>query len=132
MAWQLVYLDQHGDTDLPFFVDDHWKKGSITLHTPNAKYKNTSESASPQFHISGIYYHPILEVIKVACQSNEAKEYHWVLFELVHQSLVGDLRVYIDIYNSDAMLEEDAKIRAMGPHPDDDPNTEVIVLAMLL
>ena len=42
------------------------------------------------------------------------------------------MRAYTDIYNSDAMLEEDIKIRAMGRHPDDDPNTEVAVLAMLL
>ena len=131
-ARELVRLDRHGDTDLPFFADDRWKKGSVTLQAPNAKHKHASEFASPQFHVSGIYYRPILEVIKAACQSDQAKEYHWLPFELVHQSTAGDLRVYTDIYNSDAMLEEDAKIRALGPHPDDDPDTEVVVSAMLL
>ena len=30
------------------------------------------------------------------------------------------------------MLEEDVKISAMGRHPDDNPDTEVTVLAMML
>jgi hypothetical protein len=38
----------------------------------------------------------------------------------------------MDIYNSDAMLKEDTKIRVLGWHPEDDLNTEVVVLAMLL
>jgi len=29
------------------------------------------------------------------------------------------------------MLEEDTKIRALGQHPNDDPDTEVAILAML-
>jgi len=103
------------------------------LHLPKANCKYASESASPQFCVSGISYCPLLEVIKRACQSPQSKEYHWVLFKLVHQTQAPseNLQVYTDIYNSDAMLEEDAKIRALGRHPDDDPNTEVAILAML-
>jgi len=131
-ARELTRLDKHGRTDLPFSADDGWKEGSVTLHIPKAKAKHASETASPQVPISGIYYRPLLEVIKAACQSSQAKEYHWVPFKLVHQSPTEDVRAYTDIYNSDAMLEEDAKIRAMARHPDDDPDTEVAILAMLL
>ena len=129
---ELTRLDKHGCTDMPFSADDGWKEGSVTLHLPKAKAKHASEAVSPQVQISGIYYHPLLEVIKAACQSSQAKEYHWVPFKLVHQSPTEDLRAYMNIYNSDAMLEEDTKIRAMGRHPDDNPDTEVAVLAMML
>ena len=129
---ELTRLDKHGCTDMPFSADDGWKEGSVALHLPKAKAKHASEAASPQVQISGIYYRPLLEVIKAACQSSQAKEYHWVPFKLIHQSPTEDLRAYTDIYNSDAMLEKDAKIRAMGRHPDDTPDTEVAVLAMLL
>ena len=132
MARELARLDKHGSTDIPFAAKDGWKKGSVTLHVPKAKHRYASESASPQFNVSGIHYRPLLEVIKAACQSDQAKQYHWVPFELVHQSPSGHLRAYTDIYNSDAMLEEDAKIRALGRHPDDDADTEVSVLALLL
>jgi hypothetical protein len=129
---ELTRLDKHRCTDMPFSVDNGWKEGSVKLHLPKAKAKHASEAASPQVQITGIYYHPLLEVIKAACQSSQAKEYHWVPFKLVHQSPTEDLQVYTDIYNSDAMLKEDAKIRAMGPHSDDNPKTEIAVLAMLL
>jgi len=131
-AQELAQLDKHRSTDVPFAVKDGWKKGSVTLHVPKTNHRYTSESASPQFNVSGILYRSLLEVIKAACQSNQAKEYHWVPFELVHQLPSGHLWAYTDIYNSDAMLEEDAKIRVLGRHPDDDADTEVLVLALLL
>jgi len=130
-ARELARLDKHGSSDVPFAAKDGWKEVSVTLHVPNAKYKHASEDASPQFNVSGVHYRPLLELIKAACQSSQAKEYHWVPFKLVHQSPSADLRTYTDIYNSDAMLEEDAKIRSLGPHPGDDSDTEVAVLAML-
>jgi hypothetical protein len=131
-ARELARLDKYGSTDVPFDANDGWKEGSVILHVPNTKHKHASESAAPQFRVSGIYYRPLLEVIKAACRSSQAKKYHWVPFKLVHQSPAADLRVYTDIYNSDAMLEEDAKIRAMGRDPGDDPDTEIALLAILL
>jgi len=132
MARELARLNKHGSTDVPFAAKDGWKKGSVTLHLPKMGHPYTSESASPQFCVSGILYRPLLEVIKAACQCDQAKEYHWVPFKLIHQSSSVHLRAYTDIYNSDSMLEEDTKIRALGQHPDDDPDTEVAMLAMLL
>lgn len=131
-ARELRRLDQYGSTDIPFAADDGWKVGSVMLHVPNSKCKHPSESASPQFRVSGIYYRPLLEVIKAACQGSQAKKYHWVPFKLVHQSPAGHMRTYTDIYNSNAMLEEDARIRALGRHAGDDPDTEVAMLAILL
>jgi hypothetical protein len=82
----MARLDKHDSSDLPFSADDGWREGLVTLHVPNAKFKHASEDASPKFDVSGIYYCPLLEVIKVACQSPQAKEYHWVPFKLIHQS----------------------------------------------
>ena len=132
MAWELAWLDKHGSTDVPFAAKDGWKKGLVMLHVPKVKHSYALESASPQFQVSGIHYCPLLEVIKAACQSNQAKQYHWVPFEHVHQSPLVHWQAYTDIYNSDAMLEEDAKIRALGWHPDDNADTEVSVLPLLL
>ena len=86
----------------------------MTLHVPKVKHSYASESASLQFQVSRIHYCPLLEVIKAACQSNQAKQYHWVPFKLVYQSPLAHQQAYTDICNSDAMLEEDTKIRALG------------------
>ena len=131
-ARELTRLDKYGATDLPFSADDGWKEGQVTLHLPKTKVKHASEDASPQVPISGIQYRPIVEVIKAACQNSQAKKYHWVPYKLVHQSQDEHVRAYTDIYNSDAMLEEDAEIRALARHHEDDPDTEVAILAMLL
>jgi len=119
-------LDKYGSTNVPFAADDGWKKGSVTVHVPNTSQRYTSESASPQFLVSGIHYCPLLEVIKAACQSPKSETYHWVPFKLLHQTPLTHMRTYTDIYNSDAMLKEDAKIRAMEQHPDNDPSGQYI------
>jgi hypothetical protein len=131
---ELARIDKHGSTNVPFSADDGWKKGSVMLHLPKTKAKHASEAASPQAAISDIHYRPLTEVIKAACQSSQAKEFHWVPFKLLHQSQTGDppVRAYTDIYNSNAMLEEDARIRAAGRDLNDDADTEIAVLAMLL
>jgi len=130
-AWEMKQLDEYGSTDVPFTADDDWKKGLVMIHVPNMNHKYASESASPQFLVSGILYCPLLEVIKAACQSSKSEAYHWVPFKLIHQTPLVYLWAYTDIYNSKSMLEEDAKIRAKGRHPDDNPDTEITILAML-
>ena len=114
VAQELAGLDQYGTTDVPFTMKDGWKNGSVTLHLPKSGYSYASESAAPQFCVSGIYYHPLIEVIKAACQSSQARKYHWVPFRLVYQSQEEHMQAYMDIYNSDTMLKEDVKIKALG------------------
>ena len=131
-ARELARLDQYGTTDIPFAAADGWEKGSVTLNVPNTKHQYASESESPKFHVSGIHYRPLIEVIKAACRSPRASKYHWIPFQLFHQSHTGPLRVYTDIYNSDAMLEEDAKIKSLQGDLNDDPDVEAAILAILL
>ena len=131
-ARELARLDRYGTTDLPFAAADGWKKGSVTLNVPNTKHQYASESECPEFHVSGLQYRPLIEVIKAACRGPQASKYHWIPFKLFHQSPTGPLWVYTDIYNSDAMLEEDAKIKSMQRDLKDDPDVEAAILAILL
>jgi len=78
-------LDKYRSTNVPFATDDGWKKGLVMVHVPNTSQSYTLESASPPFLVSGIYYHPLLEVIKAACQSPKSEMYHWVPFKLLYQ-----------------------------------------------
>jgi hypothetical protein len=129
---EMARLDHYGSTDAPFSVKDGWKEGSVTLRLPNARYKHASESTAPEFKIDGIHYRPLLEVLKSVCLNSDARRFHWVPYKLFHQSLDDGVRVYSDIFNGDAMIEEDAKIRALPNDLGDDPDTEVATLALML
>jgi hypothetical protein len=105
-AREMARLDAYGTTSAPFSANDNWKEGSVTIRAPKAKHKYVLETAAPEFEVSGVYYHPFLEVLKSACQSPEAQKYHWVPFELFHKSAKEPVHIYSEIYNSEAMLEE--------------------------
>jgi hypothetical protein len=131
---ELARLDEYGDIGSPFLADDGWKEGTVKIRVPNAKSKYVSESVAPEFDVGGVYYRPLLEIIRGAYQRPDVKKYHWVPFKLFHQSSRAHtpVRVYTDIYNSDAMLEEDAKIHALPRDPHDDSNTEVAIAPILI
>jgi len=128
----LSRLDEYASTSAAFSADDGWKEGSVTIHLPNVKSKYVSETAAPGFKVSGIHYRPFLEVIKGAFQSQDARRYHFLPFKLFQKTPREHVRVYTDVYNSDAMLEEDAKIRALPQDPSDDPETELAIASILL
>jgi hypothetical protein len=129
---ELARLDKYGRTNSPFLAEDGWREGVVKIHVPNTKSKFVSESVAPAFEISGVHYRPLLEVIKGAFQSPDVKRYHWVPFKLFHHSPDGPVHVYSDIYNSNAMLEEDAKIQALPRDPSDDPDSEVAIAPILV
>ena len=64
-AQKLRQLNQYGSTDFPFAADNGWKVGSVMLYILNSKCKHASESASPQFCVSEIYY--LLCLISIYC-----------------------------------------------------------------
>ena len=132
VAREMARLDTYDTTDSPFAAEDGWKEGSVSLPVPNAKFKYSSESAAPESMVSGLYYHSLLEVLKSACLSPDAQNYHWIPHRLFHKSQGTYMCVYSDIYNSDAMLEEDAKLQAHLHESGDNCDAEVTILAILL
>ncbi len=106
----MAQLDAYDSTESSFAAEDSWKEGSVTLWIPNAKFKYFLESEAPEFIVLGFYYCSLLEVLKNVCLSPDAQEYYWVPLRLFHKSQEAHIHIYSEIYNSDAMLEEDTKI----------------------
>jgi len=129
---EMARLDEYASTDAPFSANDGWKEGKVTIHLPNVKSKHASETVAPGFDVSGIYYRPFLEVIKGTFQGYDAQKYHFIPFKLFQMTSQGHSRVYTDIFNSDAMLEEHVKLRELPRDPSDDPNTELAIASILL
>ncbi|OBZ79049.1 hypothetical protein A0H81_01502 [Grifola frondosa] len=66
------------------------------------------------------------------------RDFHFVPFKLFWERESSDgsdpkrERVYTDIFNSDAMLEADAELRAQPRNPDDDPDIEYAIAPILV
>jgi hypothetical protein len=104
----------------------------VSLQVPNVKSKYPLESVAPEFVVSELYYCSLLKVLKSTCLSPDTQKYHWIPHRLFHKSQETDIHVYTDIYNSDAMLEEDAKLQVHLHDSGEDCNIKVTTLTILL
>jgi len=146
---ELDRLDKYSDTSAAFSAEDGWQEGSVSIRLPNAKAKHKSEADAPSFAVGGIYYRRLIEVIKAAYRGSSARKYHWIPHKLFYKPDNGtdssgqpgcdeseDIRVFSELYNSDAMIEEDAKIRAHlsepGNKPDDNPDIEIAIAPIMV
>ncbi|GBE82230.1 hypothetical protein SCP_0406130 [Sparassis crispa] len=140
-------LDKHSQTSDAFSADDVWVKGTVKIHLPKEHTRFKSEADAPEFEVSGIYYRRLLEVIKATYQDTAARTFHWIPFKLFWRPHydssedsdsddsdddAGDIRVYTELYNSDAFLEKDAHIRSQLRELNEDPNIEIAIVPIML
>ncbi|KAL6307515.1 hypothetical protein BKA93DRAFT_719950, partial [Sparassis latifolia] len=144
---ELKRLDKHSQTSKAFSADDVWVEGTVKIHLPKEHTRFKSEADAPEFEVSGIYYRRLLKVIKAAYQDTAARMFHWIPFKLFwcpyydssensdsddSNANTGDIRVYTELYNSDAFLEEDAHIRSQLHELSEDPNIEIAIVPIML
>lgn len=114
---------------------DGWMEGSVRIKVPCTRVKQT-ESEAPEFVVDGILYRDIVNVIKAELEDPDAfDDIHTVPYKEWWRPHPGDdpVRVYSEVYNSDAMLQADERMR-------DDPdvahgqegNLETFVVSALL
>lgn len=94
-------------------VGDGWKTGSVKIRLPRTGVKQREEDA-PEFTVDGILYRDAVEVITRELEDPDSFErIHIQPFEEWWKPSESDdpIRVYSDIYTSDAMLEADRQLR---------------------
>lgn len=137
---ELKRLDNYAAPVGMFSAEDGWREGSVKIRVPKEDVKYNSEADAPEFEVKGIWYRPLLAVIRSAYEDESQKQFHNVPFKLFRRSEPGpdseddnetpaEERVWTDIFNSDAMLEEQAKIDALPRHPDDPESLEYVAAA---
>ena len=94
-------------------VGDGWKEGSVSIRVPCTGVRQKEEEA-PEFVVNGILYRDAVEVITAELKDPDA-------FENIHLTPYKEwwrpdpaeepVRVYSEIYNSDAMLQADKEMR---------------------
>ena len=91
---------------------DGWKTGSVKIRLPCTGVKQREEDA-PEFTVDGILYQDIAEVIARELEDPDSfKRIHIQPFEEWWKPAESKdpVRVYSDIYTSDAMLEADRQL----------------------
>ena len=124
-------LDTHEDDSSPIFsAKDGWLSASVSIHVPSENVSFESEGAAPVFHVKGLYHRKIVEVVKSALQESSASQYHLTPYREYIQPTPDDPaeRIYSEIYNTDAMIEEHLKIKAQPR----DCKLETFVIPILL
>ena len=72
------------DSSSPLFSSDGWHTTSIPIRLPCKKVKRPEDEA-PIFHVEGLHYRPITEVIKSAFEEPAAETFHPTPYKLYWQ-----------------------------------------------
>lgn len=136
-------LDKYTATSGAFSADDGWQEGSIKIRLPKEGHAYNKEEDVPQFKVGNIFHRSFREVIRAAFQDVSARRFHWFPFRFLWRRKAPEgqhvppppERLYTDIYNSDAMLEEHENIQEKAKlhrEPDDPEDLEYVVGPILV
>ncbi|KAF8547219.1 hypothetical protein OG21DRAFT_1425255, partial [Imleria badia] len=111
---------------------DGWHTTSIPIRLPCNKVKQ-AENIAPEFHVEGLHYCKITEVVKSAFEEPAAHTFHHTPYKLFWQpdKTHPPERVITELYTSDAMLEEYEKINSKPPEVPG-CNLETVIAAIML
>ena len=114
---------------------DGWKQGSVSIRLPCTKVKQ-KESEAPEFTVSGILYRDVIEVITAELEDPDSfNDIHTTPYKEWWDPGPGEdpVCVYSEIYDSDAMLQADEKMRAdLGATHGIEGNLETFIVSALL
>ncbi|KAF7794376.1 hypothetical protein EIP86_005510, partial [Pleurotus ostreatoroseus] len=104
-------------------------EGSVTLSLPKTWHKFASEDAAPKVKIPGIWFRRLLSMLREEAQGPSARSFEWNGYTLLHRdSETGrEERLFSEILNSNAFLDEEKKIRNLPRNPEDPPNVERVI-----
>jgi hypothetical protein len=114
-----------------FSAVDGWQEATVEITLPCENVKIAEEEA-PKFTVQGLYYRKFTEVLKAAYQEVSVNTFHAGPFKLFWSPNNNQPpeRVISEIYTSNAMLEEHARIQSH--HREPGCNLEMVVATIML
>jgi hypothetical protein len=116
----------------PFSASSGWTQHSVKIHLPAEYKKFNEEKDAPEFEVHGVFTRSLVNIIQDAFQDPTALTFHMTPFQ--HFWLPSKdgppVRLYSELYSSDAMLDEHAKIAAQPREPRCE--LETVVAAIML
>jgi hypothetical protein len=118
-AREARHLDDDKDTPATAnSTKDGWTETTVPISVPCDNVSYPSESDAPVFHVKGLMYRKLLEVIKAAYEDPSAEQVHISPYEEFWQSRPNSPpeRIYSELYNSNAFILEHEKVRSQPRH----------------
>ncbi|PSR76359.1 hypothetical protein PHLCEN_2v8499 [Hermanssonia centrifuga] len=133
-------LDKFDTARRSFAEDDGWNEATVKIPLPKEKVKHKSEADAPQLEVKGVWYRKLLDVVVAAYKESTAQQMQFIPYKLFFRESADAgtnwdedaERVYSEVYTCDAMLEEDARIRAQPRNCDDNDDIEYAVAPLML
>ncbi|CAL1714261.1 unnamed protein product [Somion occarium] len=111
--------------------DFHFKETEINIEVPSCD----RDVPPRQFSIPGLQYRNLVDVVRTAFTDKLSPYLHYSPFKLFQRlpNSDNDRRVFSELYNSDAFLEEDDWVKRKAPLPPDDQGCrrEKVVAALM-
>ncbi|KAJ7743219.1 hypothetical protein B0H16DRAFT_1220310, partial [Mycena metata] len=118
IKWETDKFDEYLATGGGSEVRDGWKSASVDISVPDGLRYNSVEAA-PVFSVPGLFYRPLIKVIKSGIQNVGDRCFHYTPFkQFWSPSPDGPpQRLYDEIYASDAMVEAHTAVQKLPPEP---------------
>ncbi|KAJ7736493.1 hypothetical protein B0H16DRAFT_1326523, partial [Mycena metata] len=120
------------DAQAAFPLLSNFKETSIEIDVPSG----SQTVPSKKFAVPGLQYRSLVSVIKSAFEDPLSGHFHFAPFKLFHKfqnSVAAPIRVFNELYNSDAYITEHDRIQRHGEiHPDDRGCKHEKVIAALM
>ncbi|KAG2002286.1 hypothetical protein CC2G_004487 [Coprinopsis cinerea AmutBmut pab1-1] len=124
------------DPNLALPAAEGWNQTSVHLPVPSTRSKARTEAEAPKYEVKGVYYRPLMRVIRSALSEEAAKEFHlfpyreyWTPSSAPESQPVATQRSIDELYTADSFLREYGtirrKVREMGDQ------REVVVLGLM-
>jgi hypothetical protein len=115
-----------------FSASSGWTENSVKIRLPAEYRKFDQEKDAPEFEVPGVLIRSLVNVIQDAFQGPAALTFHMTPFRHFWLPSKDEppVRLYSELYSSDAMLDEHDKISAQPREPG--PQLETVVAAIML
>ncbi|KAJ7115737.1 hypothetical protein C8R44DRAFT_880156 [Mycena epipterygia] len=108
-----------------------FQQADVEIEVPSG----SATVAPKKFTVPGLYYRSLVSVIKTAFADPLSRHFHLTPFTLFHKlrSTAGKIRVFSELYNSDAFIKEHDNIRLRGALPPNDQGCkrEKVIAALM-
>ena len=124
--------DQGREPQSRFFAEDGWVETSVNISLPADGISQVSEAHAPQFAVPGLFYRPLMEVIRAALHDTAAEHFHIFPFQMFWKPSPNSApeRIYTELYTSDAFISEHKKLCAQPRETGCD--LETVIVAIML
>ena len=107
-----------------------FSEASVDIEVPSGA-KNVP---SAKFSVTGLHYRPLLSILRSVFADPLAAKFHLSPYKMYHKSPTSGVeqRIYSEIYDSDAFVEEHDRVQHAALPPDDpDCKREKVIAAMM-